>query len=177
MAALLQPSLMSGLPSREQLHRATVEGKLHSGQIRIRENAVYGVGVEDFQTQIHACRHDFRGACGLKIDDIARFLPRLDGASGSFASDFISIRDKAAAKLLGKLSKADFIAFFYKDFMHWSALVAQAPVNSKACAREVSRSKLQSRRTYSPVARLIDMFGSDGMLNCLVVLYREQCFA
>jgi hypothetical protein len=102
---------------RQQLHRATVEGKLHSGQIRIRENAVYGVGVEDLQAQIHACRHDFRGACGLKIDDIARFLPRLDGASGSFASDFISIHDKAAAKLLGKLSKADFIAFFHKDFV------------------------------------------------------------
>jgi hypothetical protein len=35
---------------------------------------------------------------------------------GSFASDVISIRDKAAAELFGKLSKADFITFFDKDF-------------------------------------------------------------
>ena len=94
------------------LQRATVERKLHSREIRIRENAVDAVGVEDFQTQIHAACHDFRRTCGLKIDDIARLLPRPDGASGSFASDVVSIRDKAAAKLFGKLSKADFVAFF-----------------------------------------------------------------
>jgi hypothetical protein len=34
----------------------------------------------------------------------------------SFASDVISIRDKAATELFGKLSKADFIGFFNKDF-------------------------------------------------------------
>jgi hypothetical protein len=76
-----------------------VKGKLHSRQRRIRENAGYGVGIEDFQTQISACRHDFRCACGLKIEGIARFFPRLDGALGSFASDVISICDKAATEL------------------------------------------------------------------------------
>lgn len=100
-----------------QLHRATVEGQLHSRKIRICENAVYAVGVEDFQTQIYAGCHDFRGTCGLKIDGIARLLPRLDSASSSLAFDFISIRNKAAAKLFGKLSKADFIAFFDEDFV------------------------------------------------------------
>jgi hypothetical protein len=99
------------------LQRATVERKLHSREIRIRENAVDAVGVEDFQTQIHAACHDFRGTCGLKIDEIAGLLPRPDRASGGLASDFISIRDKAAAKLLGKLSKADFIAFFDEYFI------------------------------------------------------------
>src|SRR6476660_2330503 len=81
-----------------KLHRATVKGKLHSRQRRIRENAGYGVGIEDFQTQISARRHDFRCACRLKIDSIARLFPRLDGALGSFASDLISTRDKAATE-------------------------------------------------------------------------------
>ena len=98
------------------LHRATVKSKLHSRHSRVRENAEYGIGIEDFQTQISARRHDFRGACGLKIDGITRLFPRLDGASGSFASDVISIRDKAAAELFGKLSKADFIGFLDKNF-------------------------------------------------------------
>ena len=106
----------TALPLREQLHRATVKGKLHSCQRRIRENAGYGVGIEDFQTQISARRHDFRCACGLKIEGIARLLARLDGALGSFTSDVISIRDKATTELFGKLSKADFIGFFDKDF-------------------------------------------------------------
>ena len=99
-----------------KLHRATVKGKLHSRQRRIRENAGYGVGIEDFQTQISARRHDFRCACGLKIDGIARLFPRLDGALGSFASNLISIRNKAASELFGELSKADFIGFFDKNF-------------------------------------------------------------
>jgi hypothetical protein len=102
--------------TREQLHRATIKGNLHSCQSRIRENAGYAVGIEDFKTQISARRHDFRGACGLKIDGITRLFPRHDGASRSFASDVISICHKAAAELFGKLSKADFIAFFDKDF-------------------------------------------------------------
>jgi hypothetical protein len=34
-----------------------------------------------------------------------------------FASDFVSIRDKAAAKLFGKLSKTDFIILFDKDLV------------------------------------------------------------
>jgi len=92
-----------------------VKGKLHSCQRRIRENAGYGVGIEDFQTQISARRHDFRCAYGLKIDGIARFFPRLDGALDRFASEVISIRDKAATEFFGKLSKADFIGFFDKD--------------------------------------------------------------
>jgi hypothetical protein len=93
-----------------------VKGKLHSCHSRIRENAGYAVGIEDFQTQISAGRHDFRGTCGLKIDDVTRLFPRRDGASGSFASDVISIGDKAAAEFFGKLSEADFIAFFDEDF-------------------------------------------------------------
>ena len=92
-----------------------MKGKLHSCHRRIRENAGYAVGIEDFQTQISAGRHDFRGTCGLKIDGVTRLFPRRDGASRSFASDVISICDKAAAELFGKLSKADFIAFFDKD--------------------------------------------------------------
>jgi hypothetical protein len=100
---------------REQLHRATVKGKLHSCHSRIRENAGHPVGIEDFETQINACRHDFRGTCGLKIDSVTRLFPRPDVASSSFASDVISVRDKAAAELFGKLSKADFVAFFDKD--------------------------------------------------------------
>ena len=93
-----------------------MKAKLHSSQRRIGENAGYGVGIEDFQTQISTCRHDFRGANGLKFDGITRLLLRLDGASDSLASDVIAIRDKAAAELIGKLRKADFIAIFGKDF-------------------------------------------------------------
>jgi hypothetical protein len=103
------------LPLREQLHRATVKCKLHSCHSRIRENAGYAVGIEDFQTQISARRHDFRGACGLKIDGVTGLFPRRDGAPLCFASDVISIHDKTATELFGKLSKADFIALFYKD--------------------------------------------------------------
>ena len=51
----------------------------------------------------------------MKIDGITHLSPRLDGASSGFASDLVSIGDKAAAELFGKLSKADFIAFFDKD--------------------------------------------------------------
>jgi hypothetical protein len=80
-------------------HRATVKGQLHSCHIRIGENAVYTVGVEDFQAQINARRHDFRGTRGPEVDGIACLFPRPDCAPASFASDFISIRDKAAAKL------------------------------------------------------------------------------
>ncbi len=52
----------------------------------------------------------------MKIDNITRLFLRLDGASGGFASDLISDRDKAATELFGKLSKIDLIAFFDKDF-------------------------------------------------------------
>jgi hypothetical protein len=107
----------TGCHGESPLHRATVERKLHSRQIRIRENAVYAVGVEDFQTQIHAACHDFGGTSGLKIDEIAGLLPRPDRASGSFAFDLISVRDKAAAKLFGKLRKVDFVAFFDEYFI------------------------------------------------------------
>src|SRR5712671_6950054 len=97
--------------SESNLHRATVKGKLHSRHSRVRENAEYGIGIEDFQTQISARRHDFRCACGLKIDGIARLLPRLDLALDSSASDVISLCDKAATEVFGELSKADFIGF------------------------------------------------------------------
>jgi hypothetical protein len=109
------PLRAMALPLRERLHRATVKGKLHSCHGRIGENAVYGVGIEDFQTEINARRHDLRGTRSLKIDSVTRFFPRPDGASISLASDVISIGYKAAAELFGKLSKADFIAFFDKD--------------------------------------------------------------
>jgi hypothetical protein len=142
------------LPLRKQLHRATVKGKLHSCESRVRENAVHAVGIEDFQTQISARRHDFRGACGLNIDRVAILFPRRDGASLSFTSDVISICNKAATELFGKWSEADFIAFFTKTLPHWSTPVAQAPFKSKACACEVSRRPPQNRRKYSPVDRL-----------------------
>jgi hypothetical protein len=103
-------------PPWRQLQRATVKDKLHSCESRVRENAGHAVGIEDFQTQISTRRHDIRGACGLKIDGVASLFPRRDGASLSFTSDVISICDKTATELFGKLSEADFIAFFYKDF-------------------------------------------------------------
>ena len=52
----------------------------------------------------------------MKIDGITRLFPRYDSASRSFASDVVSICDKTAAELFGKLSKADFIALLDKDF-------------------------------------------------------------
>jgi hypothetical protein len=53
----------------------------------------------------------------MKIDGITRLFPRLNGASSGFASDLVSIGDKAAAVLFGKLSKIDLIAFFDEDFI------------------------------------------------------------
>ena len=47
----------------------------------------------------------------MKIDNITRLFLRLDGASGGFASDLISDRDKAATELFGVLGKIDLIAF------------------------------------------------------------------
>src|SRR6266700_3503813 len=41
-----------------------------------------------------------------------------------------------------------------KTLLHWSAVVAQAPVKSKAPACELSTRPQQNRRTYSPVDRL-----------------------
>ena len=52
----------------------------------------------------------------MKIDGITRLFPRLDGASGGFASDLVSSCDKATTELLGKLSKIDLIALFDEDF-------------------------------------------------------------
>jgi hypothetical protein len=98
------------------LHRATVKSQLHSFHICIRENPVQAVVIDDFYTQVNARRHDFGGAGGLKIYGITRLLPRFDGASGGFASDLVSIRDKATAELFGKLSKTDLIALFNEDF-------------------------------------------------------------
>jgi hypothetical protein len=52
----------------------------------------------------------------LKLDSITRLLPRPDVASAGFASDLVSIRDKAAAELFGKLSKTDLITLLNEDF-------------------------------------------------------------
>jgi hypothetical protein len=90
----------------------------------------------------------------MKIDGITHLSPRLDGASSGFASDLVSIGDKAAAELFGKLSKIDLIAFLTKTLSHWSAFVAQAPVKSKASACEDRRNPLQASKTHNPVARL-----------------------
>jgi hypothetical protein len=113
---ILHPGGPFGLTCADGLLWATVKGKLHSCESRVRENAGHAVGIEDFQTQISARRHDFRGTCGLKIDGVTSLFPRRDSAPLSFTSDVISICDKAATKLFGKLSEADLIAFFYKDF-------------------------------------------------------------
>jgi hypothetical protein len=51
----------------------------------------------------------------LKLDGISRLPPRPDVASAGFASDFVSIHDKAAAELFRKLSKTDLIALFNED--------------------------------------------------------------
>jgi hypothetical protein len=67
-----------GLPSRQQIHSATVESHLHSLEIRILENSGHAVVIEDFYLQLNARRHDFRGARGMKIDRITRLFPRLD---------------------------------------------------------------------------------------------------
>ena len=53
----------------------------------------------------------------MKIDAITHLFPRLDGASTGFASDLVSIGDKAAAVLFRKWSKIDLIAFFDEDFV------------------------------------------------------------
>jgi hypothetical protein len=103
-------------PPCRQLHRATVEGHLHSLKIRILENSGYAVVIEDFYLQMNARRHDFRGARRMKIDGVTGLFPRLDGASGGFAFDLVSGRDKAATELFGKLSKIDLIALFDEDF-------------------------------------------------------------
>jgi hypothetical protein len=53
----------------------------------------------------------------MEIDGITHLSPRLDGASSGFASDLVSIGDKAPAELFGKLSKIDLIAVFDEDFI------------------------------------------------------------
>ena len=53
----------------------------------------------------------------MKIDGITHLLPRLNGASIGFASDLVSIGDKAAAVLFRKWSKIDLIAFFDEDLI------------------------------------------------------------
>ena len=52
----------------------------------------------------------------MKIDGVTGLFSRLDGASGGFAFDLVSDRDKAATELFGKLSKIDLIALFDEDF-------------------------------------------------------------
>ena len=101
---------------RQQLHRATVEGELHSLKVWILENSRHAVVIEYFYLQMNARRHDFRGARRTKVDGVTSLFPRFDGASGGFAFDLVSDRDKAATELFGKLSKADLIAFLDEDF-------------------------------------------------------------
>ena len=48
----------------------------------------------------------------MKIDNVTRLIPRLDGASSGFGFDLVSGRDEAATELFGVLSKIDLIAFF-----------------------------------------------------------------
>src|SRR5579863_7790963 len=81
-----------GLPPRQQLHRATVEGHLHSGEIRILENSRHAVVIEYFYLQMNARGHDFRGARCMKVDGVTSLFPRLDGASDGFAFDLVSDR-------------------------------------------------------------------------------------
>jgi hypothetical protein len=93
-----------------------MEDHLHSLKIRILENSGYAIVIEDFYLQMNARRHDFRGARRMKIDGVTRLFPRLDGASGGFAFDLVSGRDKAATELFGKRSKIDLVALFDEDF-------------------------------------------------------------
>src|SRR5271154_7179775 len=44
--------------------------------------------------------------------------------------------------------------FLTKTLLHWSALVAQAPVKSKACACEDRRNPVQASKAHNPVDRL-----------------------
>jgi hypothetical protein len=93
-----------------------VKSQLHSLHIRVRENSLHAVVIEDFYFQVNARRHDLRGASGLKLDGIARLLSGSDVASRGFAFDLVSIHDNAGAELFGKLSKTDLIALFNEDF-------------------------------------------------------------
>ena len=120
-----------------------MEGHLHALKIRILENSGYAVVIEDFYLQMNARRHDFRGARRMKIDGVTGLFPRLDGASGGFAFDLVSGRDKAATELFGKLSKIDLIALFDEDL---TALVS---------ARRPSPSQIEGlrlRRQKKPAA-------------------------
>ena len=65
----------------------------------------------------------------MKIDGITHLFPRPDGASSGFASDLVSIGDKAAAVLFRKWSKIDLIAFFDEDFI--ALLSARRPSPSQ----------------------------------------------
>jgi hypothetical protein len=103
--------------SREQLQRATVKRQIHSFESRVLENSDQAVVIEDFYCYLNARRHDFRGARGMKIDGITHLFPRLNAASSGFASELVSIDDKAAAVLFRKFSKIDSIAFFDENFI------------------------------------------------------------
>ena len=102
--------------SRCESHFATIESHFHPAEIGIIENASHAVVIENFYFQLNALRHDFRGACGMKVDGITRFFSRLDGASRGFISDLVSVNDEAAAEFLGILGKIDLVAFLDEDF-------------------------------------------------------------
>ena len=145
----LRSGAATALPLRKQLHRATVKGELHSCESRIRENAGYAIGIEDFQTQISARRHDFRGTCGLKIDGVTSLFPRRDGALLGFTSDVISMCDKAATKLFGKLNDRLFLQRF--------CCTGQRPSPRLRSNRKHVPAKLAKgrRKTRESIARLI----------------------
>jgi hypothetical protein len=111
------PDIERGLRSREQSQRATVERQLHSRKGRVLENSDQAIVIEDFYCDLNARRHDFRGARGMKIDGVTHLFPRLNAASSGFASELVSIDDKAAAVLFRKFSKIDSIAFFDENFI------------------------------------------------------------
>ena len=93
-----------------------MESHLHPAEIGIIENSRHAVVIENLYFELNALRHDFRGACGTEVDGVTRLVSRPDGASGGLISDLVSISDKAAAELLGILSKIDLVALLDEDF-------------------------------------------------------------
>src|ERR1700728_1281221 len=68
--------------------------------------------------------------------------------------------------------------FLTKTLLHWSALVAQAPVKSKAWACEGKKNPLQASKTHNPVDRLklnIASPPSMGIRDLQVCCKRDAC--
>jgi hypothetical protein len=163
---------------RKQLQRATVKGKLHSHESRVRKNAGHAVGIEDFQTQISARRHDFRGTSGLKIDGVTSLFPRRDSAPLIFTSDVISICDKAATKLFGKLSEAAYRLFLERFCCTGQRLSPRLHSNRKRVPAKLAGGR---RKTGENIVRLIGsrltLLDSPGVQKSSHGSCPEQCFA